>query len=103
MSLFGDAGRAVAAGGFEVRPVTGIGEVSPGDDLAEVIATAAPWLEDGDILVVTSKIVSKAESTPAMAPALSSGASAVPQDHKNPGKYACSGRARLRKLPLAVP
>jgi coenzyme F420-0:L-glutamate ligase/coenzyme F420-1:gamma-L-glutamate ligase len=51
----------VAAGGFEVRPVTGIGEVSPGDDLAEVIATAAPWLEDGDILVVTSKIVSKAE------------------------------------------
>ena len=47
--------------GFEVRPVTGIGEVRPGDDLAAVITTAAPWLADGDILVVTSKIVSKAE------------------------------------------
>src|SRR5436190_15112136 len=40
---------------------------------------------------------------PALARAPLSGASAVPQDHKNPGKYACSGRARLRKLPLAVP
>ena len=39
----------------------GIGEVTPGDDLADLIATAAPWLRDGDVLVVTSKIVSKAE------------------------------------------
>lgn len=39
----------------------GIGEVTPGTDLAETIATAAPWLRDGDVLVVTSKIVSKAE------------------------------------------
>jgi coenzyme F420-0:L-glutamate ligase/coenzyme F420-1:gamma-L-glutamate ligase len=44
-----------------VLPVDGIGEVVPGTDLAAVIATAAPWLRDGDILVVTSKIVSKAE------------------------------------------
>jgi coenzyme F420-0:L-glutamate ligase/coenzyme F420-1:gamma-L-glutamate ligase len=47
--------------GFEVRPVVGIGEVRPGDDLAALITTAAPWLVDGDILVVTSKIVSKSE------------------------------------------
>ncbi|MFF5230343.1 coenzyme F420-0:L-glutamate ligase [Dactylosporangium sp. NPDC000521] len=47
--------------GFEVLPVAGIGEVRPGDDLAALITTAAPWLVDGDILVVTSKIVSKAE------------------------------------------
>lgn len=46
---------------LEVLPVTGIGEVRPGDDLAAVIAQAAPWLRDGDVLVVTSKIVSKAE------------------------------------------
>jgi coenzyme F420-0:L-glutamate ligase / coenzyme F420-1:gamma-L-glutamate ligase len=46
---------------IEVLPVLGIGEVSPGDDLATLIATAAPWLRDGDVLVVTSKIVSKAE------------------------------------------
>jgi coenzyme F420-0:L-glutamate ligase / coenzyme F420-1:gamma-L-glutamate ligase len=44
-----------------VRPVPGIGEVRPGDDLAALIMSAAPWLADGDVLVVTSKIVSKAE------------------------------------------
>lgn len=46
---------------LEIRPVHGIGEVRPGDDLAALITEAAPWLEDGDVLVVTSKIVSKAE------------------------------------------
>lgn len=49
------------AGGLRVWPVTGIGEVRPGDDLATVIADAAPWLAHGDVLIVTSKIVSKAE------------------------------------------
>jgi len=46
---------------LEVLPVRGIGDVVPGDDLAALIAGAAPWLRDGDVLVVTSKIVSKAE------------------------------------------
>jgi coenzyme F420-0:L-glutamate ligase/coenzyme F420-1:gamma-L-glutamate ligase len=46
---------------LEILPVPGIGDVQPGDDLAALIATAAPWLRDGDVLVVTSKIVSKAE------------------------------------------
>jgi coenzyme F420-0:L-glutamate ligase/coenzyme F420-1:gamma-L-glutamate ligase len=46
---------------LEILPVTGIGDVSPGDDLAALIAGAAPWLRDGDVLVVTSKVVSKAE------------------------------------------
>jgi coenzyme F420-0:L-glutamate ligase/coenzyme F420-1:gamma-L-glutamate ligase len=46
---------------LEVLPVTGIGEVRSGDDLAALIAGAAPWLRDGDVLVVTSKVVSKAE------------------------------------------
>jgi coenzyme F420-0:L-glutamate ligase/coenzyme F420-1:gamma-L-glutamate ligase len=46
---------------LEIRPVVGIGDVRPGDDLAALIATAAPWLADGDVLVVTSKIVSKSE------------------------------------------
>src|SRR6185312_6088901 len=45
----------------EILPVLGIGHVTEGDDLAAVIATAAPWLRDGDVLVVTSKIVSKSE------------------------------------------
>jgi coenzyme F420-0:L-glutamate ligase / coenzyme F420-1:gamma-L-glutamate ligase len=47
--------------GLEVLPVRGIGDVTAGDDLAALITTAAPWLRDGDVLVVTSKIVSKAE------------------------------------------
>jgi len=46
---------------LEILPVHGIGEVVPGDDIAALIAAAAPWLCDGDVLVVTSKIVSKAE------------------------------------------
>jgi coenzyme F420-0:L-glutamate ligase/coenzyme F420-1:gamma-L-glutamate ligase len=46
---------------LEILPVTGVGEVRPGDDLAALLADAAPWLTDGDVLVVTSKIVSKAE------------------------------------------
>ncbi len=41
-------------------PVLGIGEVLEGDDLAELLVRAAQ-LRDGDILVVTSKVVSKAE------------------------------------------
>lgn len=45
----------------EILPVEGIPEIRPGDDLAPIIASAAPWLADGDILLVTSKVVSKAE------------------------------------------
>ncbi|MFI1888019.1 coenzyme F420-0:L-glutamate ligase [Streptomyces jumonjinensis] len=50
-----------AAPAFTVRALTGLPEVRPGDDLAQLIAAAGPELIDGDILVVTSKIVSKAE------------------------------------------
>ncbi len=49
--------------GITVRPVDGIGEVAPGDDLAELVvaATQVDRLEPGDIVVVTSKVVSKNE------------------------------------------
>ncbi|WP_068693995.1 coenzyme F420-0:L-glutamate ligase, partial [Thermobifida halotolerans] len=43
-----------------IRGVEGLPEVRPGDDLAELLA-AHTELADGDVLVVTSKIVSKAE------------------------------------------
>ncbi|MFE1147818.1 coenzyme F420-0:L-glutamate ligase [Streptomyces albidoflavus] len=46
---------------FQVRAVPGLPEVVEGDDLAKLIAAAAPTLADGDIVLVTSKIVSKAE------------------------------------------
>jgi coenzyme F420-0:L-glutamate ligase/coenzyme F420-1:gamma-L-glutamate ligase len=48
-------------GQFSVTPVTGLPEIAAGADLAVLIAEAAPDLQDGDILVVTSKVVSKAE------------------------------------------
>jgi coenzyme F420-0:L-glutamate ligase/coenzyme F420-1:gamma-L-glutamate ligase len=46
--------------GVTVLPVTGVGEVAAGDDLAALLAARA-GLEDSDVLVVTSKAVSKAE------------------------------------------
>ena len=44
-----------------VTGLTGLPEIGPGADLASLICAAAPGLADGDIVVVTSKIVSKAE------------------------------------------
>lgn len=56
----GSGGRPAPA--ISITGVTGLPEIGPGADLARLIADAAPGLADGDILVVTSKIVSKAES-----------------------------------------
>jgi coenzyme F420-0:L-glutamate ligase/coenzyme F420-1:gamma-L-glutamate ligase len=47
--------------GLTVLPVRGLPEFRPGDDLATALAAAAPWLTDGDVVVVTSKVVSKVE------------------------------------------
>jgi coenzyme F420-0:L-glutamate ligase/coenzyme F420-1:gamma-L-glutamate ligase len=47
---------------LQILPVEGIGEVRPGADLSRLIAEAAPDLADGDVLVVTQKVVSKAEA-----------------------------------------
>ncbi|MFW3474721.1 coenzyme F420-0:L-glutamate ligase [Streptomyces microflavus] len=60
------AGSADVEGGgstpsFRVWALGGIPEVRAGDDLAKLIAGAEPGLVDGDVLLVTSKIVSKAE------------------------------------------
>lgn len=48
---------------LEVLPLLGIGAVRPGDDVVDVLAGALEPLSprDGDVLVVTHKIVSKAE------------------------------------------
>lgn len=45
---------------LSVLPVTGMPEVRPGDELSELIA-AAVTLRPGDVVVVTQKVVSKAE------------------------------------------
>src|SRR5215471_7055367 len=44
-----------------VTGVSGLPEITAGADLARLIADQAPDLRDGDIVVITSKIVSKAE------------------------------------------
>ena len=47
---------------LEIIAIHDIGEVRPGDDLAELIAAADDaHLQDGDCLVITQKVVSKAE------------------------------------------
>lgn len=45
---------------YEVLGVEGLPEVRPGDDVAALVAGAVP-LQDGDVVVVTSKLLSKAE------------------------------------------
>ena len=49
--------------GISITPLRGIPEVRPGDDLGALIADAAghEGLEEGDVLVVAHKVVSKAE------------------------------------------
>lgn len=41
--------------------MTGLPEFRPGDDLTGAVAEAARWLRSGDVVVVTSKVVSKIE------------------------------------------
>jgi dehydro coenzyme F420 reductase / coenzyme F420-0:L-glutamate ligase / coenzyme F420-1:gamma-L-glutamate ligase len=60
------AENAPQAPAYQVWALPGIPEVAPGDDLTKLVADAVtapglPGLADGDVLVVTSKIVSKAE------------------------------------------
>ena len=46
---------------LEIIPLEGIPEISPGDDLVEIIGQLNN-IQSGDILVVTQKIISKAEN-----------------------------------------
>ncbi|MFE6523993.1 coenzyme F420-0:L-glutamate ligase [Streptomyces sp. NPDC057794] len=55
------SGEEQRTGGYRVWALSGLPEITAGDDLAKLIAAAEPRLADGDVLLVTSKIVSKAE------------------------------------------
>jgi coenzyme F420-0:L-glutamate ligase/coenzyme F420-1:gamma-L-glutamate ligase len=57
-----------SAATIELLPVPGLPEFRPGDDLTAAIAAAAPWLRDDDVVVVTSKVVSKCEGRIVAAP-----------------------------------
>lgn len=54
----------------EIIPVTGLGEVNRGDDIASMLAPRlqAIGIRNRDVLVVTQKVVSKAEGALALAP-----------------------------------
>ena len=54
-------GAGAVGGGLTVIGVAGLPEITAGADLAGMISDATPDLRHGDIVVVTSKIVSKAE------------------------------------------
>jgi coenzyme F420-0:L-glutamate ligase / coenzyme F420-1:gamma-L-glutamate ligase len=45
---------------IQIEAVDGIGEVGPGVELGQVLATHLDDLRDGDVVIVTSKVVSKA-------------------------------------------
>lgn len=51
-----------------IRAVVGIPDLRPGDDLAGMIHASAPWIDSHDIVVVTSKAVSKVEGRLISAP-----------------------------------
>jgi len=53
---------------IEILPVPGLPEFRPGDDLVAAVSAAAPWLRDGDVVVVTSKVISKCEGRLVPAP-----------------------------------
>jgi coenzyme F420-0:L-glutamate ligase len=61
----GDHGTAAQV---QILPVAPLPEFRPGDDLAAAIAAAAPWLRTGDVVVITSKVVSKCEGRIVAAP-----------------------------------
>jgi coenzyme F420-0:L-glutamate ligase / coenzyme F420-1:gamma-L-glutamate ligase len=46
---------------LELRGVEGLPEIHPGDDLAALIVKSSGPLQDGDVVVVAQKVVSKAE------------------------------------------
>jgi coenzyme F420-0:L-glutamate ligase/coenzyme F420-1:gamma-L-glutamate ligase len=82
------------SGELRIIPVRGIGEVRPGDDVAQIILAAlaaqGQQLADHDIVVVTQKIVSKAEGRivdPATFEPSHMAEMAAAQGHKDAGYY----------------
>ena len=89
---------AETPGPVEVLPVYGIPELRPGDDLARLLAAAAPWLRDGDVVVVTSKAVSKVEGRLVAVPPDPAGREAARQaaiDAETVRVVASRGRTRI--------
>jgi coenzyme F420-0:L-glutamate ligase len=91
-------GAGAGADRIEVLPVRGLPDLRPGDDLAGLLAAAAPWLADGDVLVVTSKAVSKVEGRLVPAPVDPAGREAARQaavEAETVRVIAARGRTRI--------
>ena len=100
-------GRRRLTGELTITGVRGLPDVRPGDDLAALIAAAAPDLRDGDIVVVTSKIVSKAEGRLVQADSredaitaetVSRGRTTRPAAHRADPARSRAGRGRRRRV-----
>ena len=72
-----------------IMPVPGLPEIEPGHDLAELIAGSIE-LHDGDVVLITSKIVSKAEGC------------AIELDDVEPSAFAREWAERWEKDPRVV-
>jgi coenzyme F420-0:L-glutamate ligase len=95
------------AGAAELRvlPVRGLPDFRPGDDLAGAIAAAAPWLTDGDVVVVTSKAVSKVEGRLVAAPTDPEGRETARQkavDAETVRVVAARGRTKIVETPQGL-
>jgi coenzyme F420-0:L-glutamate ligase len=89
---------AETPGPVQVLPVHGIPELRPGDDLAASVAAAAGWLRDRDVVVVTSKAVSKVEGRLVAVPADPDGREAARQaaiEAETARVVAVRGRTRI--------
>jgi coenzyme F420-0:L-glutamate ligase / coenzyme F420-1:gamma-L-glutamate ligase len=80
---------SVVPNALTIIPVTGLPEIEPGADLAGMIADRID-LDDGDVVVITSKIVSKAEGC------------SVELDDVSPSAFAVDWAARWDKDPRVV-
>jgi len=89
------ASDAPAPAGLQVLPVHGLPEFRPGDDLAAAITAAAPWLADGDVLLVTSKVISKVEGR--LVPSPTDPAERDEMLARSGGRRTASGRSAKRK------
>jgi coenzyme F420-0:L-glutamate ligase/coenzyme F420-1:gamma-L-glutamate ligase len=94
-----------SAAAVQILPVTDLPEFRPGDELAAAIAEAAPWLRDDDVVVVTSKAVSKCEGRVVPAPTDSDARDALRRkliERESVRVLARKGRTWITENPLGL-
>jgi coenzyme F420-0:L-glutamate ligase / coenzyme F420-1:gamma-L-glutamate ligase len=95
-----------ASGGLTLWGVTGLPEFRPGDDLASALGDAlAGTLADGDVVVVTSKVLSKVEGRLVRVPADPEARDAARReliDRETVRLLATKGRTKIVANPLGI-